>query len=55
MSPFTSIRDVARHLVGDMLGFVFVKERFVNIDKIKKVSCPLLIIHGKQDEIVPYE
>ena len=47
MSPFTSIRDVARYLVGDLLGFLFVKERFVNKDKIKYAKCPLLIIHGK--------
>ncbi|WP_353931316.1 alpha/beta hydrolase [Okeanomitos corallinicola TIOX110] len=28
---------------------------FNNIDKIQKVKCPVLIMHGKQDEIVPFQ
>jgi pimeloyl-ACP methyl ester carboxylesterase len=29
-------------------------DKFRNIDKIKKVQCPILIIHGREDEIVPF-
>lgn len=29
-------------------------DKFRNIDKIKKVQCPVLIIHGKDDRIVPF-
>jgi fermentation-respiration switch protein FrsA (DUF1100 family) len=29
-------------------------DKFRNIDKIKKVRCPILIIHGKNDEVVPF-
>ena len=27
---------------------------FPNIDRIKKVNCPVLIMHGKKDEEVPW-
>ncbi len=29
-------------------------DKFRNIDKIKQVHCPILVIHGKNDEIVPF-
>jgi hypothetical protein len=29
-------------------------DKFRNIDKIKKVKCPALIIHGRADEIIPF-
>ncbi len=32
-----------------------MRERFPNLKKIKKVSCPTLIIHGKADTVIPYQ
>jgi fermentation-respiration switch protein FrsA (DUF1100 family) len=29
-------------------------DKFPNIDNIKKVKCPILVIHGKADEIIPF-
>ena len=29
-------------------------DKFRNIDKIKKVNCPVLVMHGKADEVVPF-
>jgi hypothetical protein len=29
-------------------------DKFKNIDKIKQVHCPVLVIHGKNDKIVPF-
>lgn len=29
-------------------------DKFRNVDKIKNVQCPILIIHGRKDEIVPF-
>ena len=29
-------------------------DRFPNLEKIKKVKCPVLIMHGKMDDIVPF-
>ena len=29
-------------------------DKFANIDKIKKVNCPVLIIHGTSDSVIPF-
>ncbi|MEA5551281.1 alpha/beta hydrolase [Anabaena cylindrica UHCC 0172] len=29
-------------------------DKFNNLDKIKKVKCPVLVMHGKSDEIIPF-
>jgi fermentation-respiration switch protein FrsA (DUF1100 family) len=29
-------------------------DKFPNIDKIQKVNCPVLVIHGKADEVIPF-
>lgn len=46
MSPFKSIKELARDLVGWMLSLA-IAERFRNIDLIKEVKCPVFIIHGQ--------
>ena len=35
--------------------FTLPGDMFPNIDRIKQVTCPLLVIHGTKDEIVPIE
>ena len=29
-------------------------DRFVNIAKIKKINCPVLVMHGKEDKTIPF-
>ncbi|WP_375473307.1 alpha/beta hydrolase [uncultured Nostoc sp.] len=29
-------------------------DKFLNLDNIKKVKCPILVIHGKADNIIPF-
>ena len=53
MSPFKSIREVAKDLVGRMLSMA-VAERFRNIDLIKEIRCPTIIIHGQKDKLIPF-
>ena len=52
-SAYKSVKQAAKSMVGGFLGS-FVKERFKNIDNIKKVKCPTLFIHGKKDRVIPY-
>jgi fermentation-respiration switch protein FrsA (DUF1100 family) len=33
---------------------IFPFDKFRNIDKIKQVRCPVLIIHGRQDEVISF-
>lgn len=49
--PFLSVKEIIREHIGLLADFV--EERFPNKDHIRKVSGSVLIIHGKQDKIVP--
>jgi hypothetical protein len=52
ISPFKSIRETASSILGP---FKFIiAERFKNIDIIHKVTCPLLLIHGQRDNLIPF-
>ena len=52
MSAFTSIRAVAKEYVGSLLQYL-VADRFNNKECLSKVKCPVLMLHGKSDNIVP--
>jgi len=54
VSPFTSIEEVAKHLLG-MLGAMLASSYWENLDSIKNVNCPILFVHGKDDRIIPHE
>ena len=51
MSPYTTIKDVAKNMVG-FLSFM-VSEHFNNRDMMKKVKCPTFMIHGEADTLIP--
>lgn len=53
ISPIKSIQGAANSLLG-ILKFI-VKDRFNNFERIKEVTCPLLIIHGQKDSLIPFE
>lgn len=52
ISPFCSIRAAAGALSFPLLAKL-VRERFDNQTKIQLVTCPLMIIHGMKDALVP--
>ena len=55
ISPFTSVAAMARR-VFPLLPFpaVFVRHRFDTQSKAAGIALPVLIIHGTEDEVVPF-
>lgn len=54
-SAFTSTKDMARALHRcNPLRFL-VPQRFNSLARISRVDCPLLVIHGERDALVPLE
>lgn len=53
ISPIKSIQCAADSLLGFMK--VIVEDRFNNFERIKEVTCPLLLIHGQKDSLIPFE
>ena len=51
MSPFKSLREVAKDRVGQLLSYLLA-ERYRNIELIEQVVCPVLIIHGLNDSLI---
>jgi pimeloyl-ACP methyl ester carboxylesterase len=51
LSPYTSIRDVARQWVS-VAAYLQVN-RWNNKEVIGNVRCPTLFIHGRKDDLVP--
>lgn len=53
-STFASYRDMARHMAGSF-GESLVSDQLAPVQLIKHISpTPLLIIHGRNDEVVPF-
>jgi pimeloyl-ACP methyl ester carboxylesterase len=50
VSPFTSGRDMA-----PVLAKPFAGKRFDTYGKVGRLRCPLLVIHGDRDSLVPLE
>ncbi len=53
-SPFTSMPDMARAVYPFLPLWPFVRTRYDNLAKIGKLRVPLLILHGDQDNLVPF-
>jgi fermentation-respiration switch protein FrsA (DUF1100 family) len=53
-STFTSAKDMARILFGNVPIEMLVQSRFDSLAKIVTLHMPLLMIHGTEDEVVPF-
>jgi fermentation-respiration switch protein FrsA (DUF1100 family) len=54
-SPFTSLGDVARFHYPYLPARLLLCDRFDSIAKIEAIRCPLLVIHGERDSIIPVD
>jgi fermentation-respiration switch protein FrsA (DUF1100 family) len=52
-SPFTSIANAAKIYYPYLPVNLILKDRYDSIGKIKNITIPILIMHGKKDNIVP--
>jgi fermentation-respiration switch protein FrsA (DUF1100 family) len=54
-SAFTSTKDMAKRMALFALFSPFLPAHYNNLEKIGRVSVPKLIIHGVEDDLVPFE
>lgn len=57
-APFTSMSDIAWHtapVTYALIGWWAIHARFDNVDKIGKLTSPVVIFQGGKDHIVPME
>ncbi|HET8759511.1 MAG TPA: alpha/beta hydrolase, partial [Nitrospiria bacterium] len=52
-SPMTNIPDMARVVYPFLPVSLLVRTRFDNAQKIGRVTCPVLVVHAGQDDIIP--
>ena len=53
-SPFTSIENSAKIYYPYLPVRLLLKDRYDSISKIKMIDYPVLIMHGKKDDVVPF-
>lgn len=54
-STFTSYVDIGRKFYPYMPVRLFARFSYKTIDYIKDVHCPVMIIHSRSDDVVPFE
>lgn len=52
-SPFASIPAMARRQMPFLPAWLLVRTQFDNLDRVRDLRVPLLVVHGAQDELVP--
>ena len=53
-APFTSLKDLAKHHYGMAPDFMLKDFMMDNESKISQLKSPLFMLHGTEDEIVPF-
>jgi fermentation-respiration switch protein FrsA (DUF1100 family) len=53
-STFTSMVDMSRRNFPLIPASILLRHRFENARKISRVRCPILLGHGRNDQLIPY-
>ena len=53
-TPFTSMVDAAKNVYPYIPVGLLLKDRYENYKKIKNINIPILVMHGEDDQIVPF-
>jgi uncharacterized protein len=51
---FTSMQSEAQHLYPWLPISIILVYPFDNLSKIRKITCPILLVHGEQDTFIPH-
>ena len=54
-SPFTSMVSLAQIYYPYIPVKFLLKDKYESVKKLHLVKCPILIMHGKEDQIVPFK
>jgi uncharacterized protein len=54
-SPFTSLTDTGRHHYPFLPVGLLLTDRYASIDRIAEIRCPLLVISGDRDSVIPVD
>ena len=54
ISTFTSMSDMARKLLPMFPTSLVLKYKFNNEEKLRNITCPILIMHGTRDSLIPF-
>jgi uncharacterized protein len=54
VSAFTTLSGVAHEFFPWLPMSLILRYRFDNIEKIAQISCPIMLVHGRSDELVPF-
>ncbi len=54
-STFASLAEVASYHYPWLPVKMFLLDRFPSAERLAKVTCPVLVVHGNVDKIVPFE
>ncbi|MGH6718138.1 MAG: alpha/beta hydrolase, partial [Alphaproteobacteria bacterium] len=52
-APFTSVADVAAAINWYVPVRHLVLDKFDSVAKVAAIGCPLLILHGERDDVIP--
>ncbi|AVK74584.1 Esterase FrsA incomplete domain containing protein [Pandoravirus quercus] len=52
-STFATARDAARDLIGGPWWRFVGRDVFATVDHVPDIACPILLLHGAADEIIP--
>jgi hypothetical protein len=53
-SPFVSVPEMARAVFPLLPLAPLLSTRYDNLEKVRRVKSPLLVLHGDRDEVVPF-